>query len=146
MYLLETVPSKSAGQVGACFPDTHIMIRETVILYRSGVLIQIPRPERFAVHKLIVADRRRGGPDHAEARKDRAQAAHLWADLGGRGEAISRAHAGYRAGYRSRRPEEWHGDFEGRGSSRQPPKPPRGSCVWSTGSVMPASVTVRTDG
>jgi hypothetical protein len=66
----------------------------TVILYRSGVLIQIPRPERFAVHKLIVADRRRGGPDHAEARKDRAQAAHLWADLGGRGEAISRAHAG----------------------------------------------------
>ena len=28
-------------------------------IYRSGILIQVPRPERFAVHKLIVADRRR---------------------------------------------------------------------------------------
>ena len=30
-------------------------------LYRSGVLVQVPRPERFAIHKLIVADRRRDG-------------------------------------------------------------------------------------
>ena len=48
-----------------------------VWIYRSGVLIQIPRPERFAIHKLIVADRRRDGPDHIKARKDRAQAALL---------------------------------------------------------------------
>ena len=48
-----------------------------VALYRSGVLVQIPRPERFAIHKLIVADRRRGGPDRLKARKDRAQAAFL---------------------------------------------------------------------
>lgn len=48
-----------------------------VALYRSGVLVQVPRPERFAVHKLIVADRRQGGPDHAKARKDRGQAAFL---------------------------------------------------------------------
>ena len=46
-------------------------------LYRSGVLVQIPRPERFAIHKLIVADRRRGGPDAIKAVKDRAQAAFL---------------------------------------------------------------------
>ena len=32
-------------------------------LSRSGVLIQAPRPERFAIHKLIVADRRLVGPD-----------------------------------------------------------------------------------
>lgn len=50
-------------------------------LYRSGVLVQIPRPERFAIHKLIVADRRRGGPEQAKARKDRAQAAFLVAVL-----------------------------------------------------------------
>jgi len=31
-------------------------------IYRSGVLVQIPRPERFAIHKLIVASRRHGGP------------------------------------------------------------------------------------
>ncbi|MCV3274032.1 GSU2403 family nucleotidyltransferase fold protein [Roseobacter sp. WL0113] len=48
-----------------------------VSLYRSGVLIQIPRPERFAIHKLIVADRRAGGPDAQKAAKDRAQAAYL---------------------------------------------------------------------
>ena len=41
------------------------------------MLIQVPRPERFAIHKLIVADRRRGGPDALKARKDRAQAAFL---------------------------------------------------------------------
>lgn len=48
-----------------------------VSLYRSGVLIQIPRPERYAIHKLIVSERRRGGPDAMKARKDRAQAAFL---------------------------------------------------------------------
>ncbi|OJY28268.1 MAG: hypothetical protein BGP11_11600 [Rhodobacterales bacterium 65-51] len=48
-----------------------------IALYRSGVLVQIPRPERFAIHKLIVADRRRGGADQAKARKDRGQAAFL---------------------------------------------------------------------
>jgi hypothetical protein len=44
-------------------------------LYRSGVLVQIPRPERFAIHKLIVADRRR--TDRIKSIKDRAQAAFL---------------------------------------------------------------------
>ncbi|MFL4471468.1 GSU2403 family nucleotidyltransferase fold protein [Tateyamaria armeniaca] len=46
-------------------------------LYRSGILVQVPRPEKYAIHKLIVADRRREGPDQAKARKDRAQAAFL---------------------------------------------------------------------
>lgn len=50
---------------------------KAVALYRSGILIQIPRPERFAIHKLIVADRRRGGPDQIKSRKDRAQAEFL---------------------------------------------------------------------
>ncbi|NDW02655.1 GSU2403 family nucleotidyltransferase fold protein [Salipiger sp. PrR002] len=50
---------------------------QALALYRSGVLVQIPRPERFAIHKLIVASRRHGGPDEAKARKDRAQAEFL---------------------------------------------------------------------
>lgn len=50
------------------------------IPYRSGVLVQIPRPERFAIHKLIVADRRRAD-DRLKAAKDRAQAALLIAVL-----------------------------------------------------------------
>ena len=45
-------------------------------LYRAGVLVQIPRPERFAIHKLIVANRRRGAESPKSA-KDRAQAAFL---------------------------------------------------------------------
>jgi hypothetical protein len=43
-------------------------------VYRDGILVQVPRPERFAVHKLIVADRRRDGPDSPKARKDLLQA------------------------------------------------------------------------
>jgi len=43
-------------------------------VYRDGILVRIPRPERFAIHKLIVADRRRDGPDSLKARKDLAQA------------------------------------------------------------------------
>jgi hypothetical protein len=45
--------------------------------YRRGVLVQIPRPERFAIHKLIVADRRKDDPSSLKAVKDRAQAAYL---------------------------------------------------------------------
>jgi hypothetical protein len=48
-----------------------------VSLYRSGVLVKIPRPERFAIHKLIVAERRKHGPNTLKARKDRAQADFL---------------------------------------------------------------------
>lgn len=50
---------------------------KAVALYRSGVLVQIPRPEAYAIHKLIVADRRKKGPDAIKALKDRAQAAFL---------------------------------------------------------------------
>ncbi|MEL6365375.1 MAG: GSU2403 family nucleotidyltransferase fold protein [Pseudomonadota bacterium] len=50
---------------------------QAAALYRSGVLVQVPRPERFAVHKLIVADRRREGRDSLKARKDRLQAEFL---------------------------------------------------------------------
>lgn len=50
------------------------------IPYRSGVLVQIPRPERFAIHKLIVSERRRDS-DRLKSRKDRMQAAILIAAL-----------------------------------------------------------------
>lgn len=54
---------------------------KAVAFYRSGVLVQIPRPEAFAFHKLIVADRRKGVDDALKARKDRAQADFLIAAL-----------------------------------------------------------------
>ncbi|MEO9780415.1 MAG: GSU2403 family nucleotidyltransferase fold protein [Sedimentitalea sp.] len=50
---------------------------KAVVVYRGGALVQVPRPERFAIHKLIVADRRRGGADSLKAEKDRLQAAFL---------------------------------------------------------------------
>lgn len=54
---------------------------KAVALYRSGILVQAPRPERYAVHKLIVADRRRNGGDSGKSEKDRRQAAALIAAL-----------------------------------------------------------------
>lgn len=50
-------------------------------LYRSGILVQVPRPERFAVHKLIIADRRRDGAGSLKSAKDREQSAFLIAAM-----------------------------------------------------------------
>ncbi len=49
---------------------------KAAVTYRSGVLVQIPQPERYAIHKLIVADRRLG-EESLKAEKDRRQAAFL---------------------------------------------------------------------
>lgn len=49
---------------------------QAAVMYRSGVLVQVPRPERFAIHKLIVSDRRKDR-DRLKARKDRSQAIFL---------------------------------------------------------------------
>jgi hypothetical protein len=47
------------------------------LIYRDGALIQIPRPERYAIHKLIISERRRTSGGREKASKDRAQAAFL---------------------------------------------------------------------
>jgi hypothetical protein len=47
---------------------------DAAAVYREGILVKAPRPERFAIHKLIVANRRREGPDSQKARKDLMQA------------------------------------------------------------------------
>jgi hypothetical protein len=54
---------------------------QAAAVYRDGILIRIPRPERYAIHKLIVADRRRDGPDSIKSRKDLMQAEILTALL-----------------------------------------------------------------
>lgn len=46
------------------------------VLYRSGLLVNVPRPERYAVHKLIVAPRRAASAQ-LKSRKDIEQAAAL---------------------------------------------------------------------
>lgn len=51
---------------------------DAVTPYMEGLLVKIPRPERYAVHKLIVAQRRKSGS--AKAKKDIEQArALIWA-------------------------------------------------------------------
>ena len=50
---------------------------QAAVIYRSGALVTIPRPERFAIHKLIVADRRLSGPDALKSHKDLMQAEFL---------------------------------------------------------------------
>ncbi|HRK24020.1 MAG TPA: GSU2403 family nucleotidyltransferase fold protein [Beijerinckiaceae bacterium] len=73
-------PLAALGVEAQALHYLNYLIAEPVaaaLTYRSGVLIHIPRPERFAIHKLIVADRRREGVDSLKAVKDRAQAAFL---------------------------------------------------------------------
>ena len=49
-----------------------------VLLHGAGVPVNVPAPERYAVHKLIVASRRRtDGDGTAKSRKDLAQAATI---------------------------------------------------------------------
>ena len=49
---------------------------ESVALYGTGVLVRVPTPERFAVHKLIVAQKRKKN-QAAKRRKDLRQAQEL---------------------------------------------------------------------
>ncbi|PAP92718.1 nucleotidyltransferase family protein [Mesorhizobium wenxiniae] len=49
-----------------------------VLLHGAGVPVNVPSPERYAIHKLIVASRRRTDSDGtAKSRKDRMQAATI---------------------------------------------------------------------
>lgn len=51
---------------------------DAVTPYMEGLLVKVPRPERFAVHKLVVSQRRKGA--RAKPRKDIEQArAIIWA-------------------------------------------------------------------
>lgn len=52
----------------------HEEIRAAV-LYDAGILVNVPSPERFALHKLIIAQRRRANP--AKIKKDIEQAEAL---------------------------------------------------------------------
>lgn len=54
---------------------------DAAAIYRDGILVRAPRPERFAIHKLIVADRRLEGRDSLKSRKDLMQAGMLIALL-----------------------------------------------------------------
>jgi len=73
-------PVKALGVSAQSLHYLNYVLAEPIkaaAVYRSGVLVQIPRPERFAIHKLIVADRRREGADSLKSRKDRLQAEFL---------------------------------------------------------------------
>ena len=62
-----------------------------VSIYMEGLLVQVPRPERFAVHKLIVSQKRHAGSG-PKARKDLQQArAIIWAMAEDRGHQIEAA-------------------------------------------------------
>lgn len=54
---------------------------DVAAVYRDGILVKAPRPEKFAIHKLIVADRRRDGLDSLKAHKDLMQAEILMSIL-----------------------------------------------------------------
>jgi hypothetical protein len=74
-----TPNTSSDGRQGRPAPD--LLIYEpvrAVLLHGAGVAVLVPAPERYAVHKLIVAARRRqDGDSLAKSSKDRRQAASL---------------------------------------------------------------------
>ncbi|WP_454919298.1 nucleotidyltransferase family protein [Xanthobacter sediminis] len=73
-------PLAALGVYAQSLHDLNYLVAEPInaaVPYRSGVLVRIPRPERFAIHKLIIADRRQTGPDSLKSIKDRRQAAFL---------------------------------------------------------------------
>lgn len=64
--------------------DLNFLIADPIhaaAAYRDGILVQLARSERFEIHKLIVADGRRQGPQSLKARKDRLQAELMISDL-----------------------------------------------------------------
>lgn len=75
-----TQPLAALGTYAKALHHLNYLIAEPIpaaALYRSGVCVQVPRPERFAIHKLILADHRRDGADSLKAMKDRMQATFL---------------------------------------------------------------------
>ncbi len=52
-------------------------IQPAVLLYKHGILINVPAPARFAFHKLVVSQRRRAG-DVEKISRDLAQAEQLF--------------------------------------------------------------------
>lgn len=71
------------GVYAQALPFLNFLIADpipAVALYRSGLLVQVPRPERYAVHKLIVASRRHSS-SALKAKKDIAQAELLFSVL-----------------------------------------------------------------
>lgn len=75
-----TLKLEPLGVYAQALPFLNFLIAgpiQAVALYRSGVLVQIPRPERYAVHKLIVAARRHAS-SALKAKKDLAQAEVLF--------------------------------------------------------------------
>lgn len=74
----------SLGVSAKAISHLNYLLREpidAVLNHGSGVLVKVPAPERYAVHKLIVADRRRTGPNPLKARKDMMQAEILFGIL-----------------------------------------------------------------
>jgi len=75
----EPVKSPALGAYGHPFRFLDLLMHQPIqaaVLYRNGVLVNVPQPARYAVHKLIVATRRDPSAT-AKARKDIEQAAAL---------------------------------------------------------------------
>jgi hypothetical protein len=81
---IEVRPVPELGAHATALPYLRFLVNETMVgaaLSNHGVLaVRVPLPERFALHKLIVAQIRKGRPE--KSLKDLKQAAVLIAALG----------------------------------------------------------------
>lgn len=73
-----TLELPALGAHGVALRMLDFLIRgaiPAVVIHNAGVLVNVPDPARYAVHKLLISTRRR--PDSDKARKDLAQAEAL---------------------------------------------------------------------
>jgi len=81
---IETLPVPELGAHATALPYLRYLLTETqmgaVISSHGVAAVRVPIPERFALHKLLVAQLRTGRPE--KSRKDLKQAAVLVAALG----------------------------------------------------------------
>ena len=65
----------------------HKAVR-SVVLYGAGIAVNVPAPERFAIHKMIISTRRRADvAGQAKARKDVVQASEIIEALAASGQS-----------------------------------------------------------
>jgi hypothetical protein len=79
----ESVPVRALGVNATPLPFLDFLLEDSqpaVALARAGVLVRVPEPARFALHKLFVASERPAAQAN-RARKDRLQAATILALL-----------------------------------------------------------------
>lgn len=90
------IPAKSLGVSAQALPFMDFLIANPIpvaVLHGAGVLVRVPQPARYAIHKMLIANRRPAGD--MKSHKDLQQARQIMEAMiaSGQGEALDDARA-----------------------------------------------------